>query len=167
MPNFNLGDKALTDYLLKIIKECLKEVADKVNDKLRSHVDSDVYINRNNYYANGSGQPTYDLRESITTDEISQSGNEVSTKVFHDKNKMAFDPDNFIHGSRYWKSGTTDIRDILPKIINDGLSGDLFGNGWWQDERPYFTNTLNELKSQGLIKKWFKEALNKRGIKTV
>ena len=26
-------------------------------------------------------------------------------------------------------------------------------------ERPYFSNTLKELESQGLIRKWFKEGL--------
>jgi hypothetical protein len=165
MPTIQLSQ--LNNYLTKILRDCLQEVADKVNDKLRYHVDEEVYINRNNYYADGSGEPTYDLRESITTDEIKQSGNELSTKVFHDKDKMRFQPDDFIHGSRYWKDGVTDIREILPKIINDGLSGDLFGSGWWQEERPYFTNTINELQSQGLIKRWFKEALAKRGIKSV
>lgn len=157
----------LEKYLVKILKECLQEVADKVNYRLRYHVDSDVYIERNNYYANGTGQPTYELRESITTDKITQSGNELSTKVFHDKEKMSLSPDDFIHGSRYWKDGVTDIREILPKIIDQGLSGGLFGEGFWTEERPYFTNTLKELESQGLIKKWFKEALNKRGIKTI
>lgn len=163
MPNIQLSQ--LNNYLMPILRECLQEVADKVNDRLRYHVDGDVYINRNNYYANGTGEPTYDLRESITTDEIKQSGNEVFTKVYHDKEKMRLDVDSFIHGSKYWDK--TDVRDILPQIINDGLSGDLFGEGWWQEERPYFTNTLKELESQGLIKKWFREALNKRGIKTV
>ena len=57
---------------------------------------------------------------------------------------------------------------MVPKIINDGLSGNLFGkNKWWQKERPYFSNTLKELESQGLIRKWFKEGLKKRGINMV
>lgn len=165
MPNIQLSQ--LNNYLMPILRECLQEVADKVNDRLRYHVDGDVYINRNNYYANGTGEPTYDLRESITTDEIKQSANEVFTKVYHDKEKMRFQPDDFIHGSRYWKDGITDIREILPQIINDGLSGSLFGEGWWQEPRPYFSDTLQELQSQGLIKRWFKESLNKRGVKTL
>lgn len=163
MPIIKLSN--LSNYLMPILQDCLKEVADRVNDRLRANVDEYVYINSNNYYAMGSGEPTYDLRESITTDEISKSGNELSTKVYHDKSKMRFQPDDFIHGSRYWENGTTDIREILPLIINDGLSGNLFGDGWWTEERPYFSITLKELQSQGLIKKWFKEALQKRGLK--
>jgi hypothetical protein len=162
MPNIQLSQ--LSTYLMPIIKDCLYEVAEKANDRLRYHMDEEVYIGRNNYYANGTGQPTYELRESITTGDVTSSGNTAQVEVFHDKNKMQFSPDDFIHGSRYWKNGVTDIRDILPQIINDGLSGDLFGEGWWQEPRPYFSDTLIELQQQGLIKKWFIEALKKRGI---
>lgn len=151
--------------LLDILYDVVIEVGDKINDKLRYHIDEEVYINQNNYYANGTGQPTYELRESVTTSEPKKTGNSVSVKIFHDKNKMSFAPDDFIHGSRYWKDGLTDIRELLPLIIDQGLSGNLFGEGWWTEPRPYFSNTLEELKNNGLLKKWFREALVKRGLK--
>lgn len=167
MPEFKTVSQ-LNNYLIKtVFPSVLQYVADKVNQLLREHVDSDVYQagRKTNYYAYGTTQPTFELRDSISNSDVKVSKDSAEIKVFHDKNKMSLDPDNFIHGSRYWKDGVTDIRDILPKIINDGLSGNLFGSGWWQNERPYFSNTLEELESQGLIKKWFKEGLSKFGIK--
>jgi hypothetical protein len=159
----------ITKLLIPIIKDCVQEVGDKVNELLREHVDKDVYQAgyQANYYANGTMQPTFGLRDSITTSTLKISGNEVTTEIYHDSDKMELDPDNFIHGSRYWKHGTTDIRDILPEIVAFGLSGDLFGSGWWQNPRPYFQNTLQELKEQGKLRQWFIEALKKRGIKTI
>jgi hypothetical protein len=154
----------LENVLMNIVKSSLAEVGEKINDKLRSHVESDVYINSNTSYAYGTGQPTYDLRESITTSEVKTTGNTAEVEVFHDKEKMKFDPDNFVHSSRYWKDGTTDIREILPIIIDMGLGGSFFGDGWWTDERPYFRNTVKELHQGGLLNKWMKDALRKRGL---
>ncbi len=155
----------MNKYVEQQMYGVLGEVALKASEKLIAHLDSEVYINRNTSYAYGTGQPTYDLRNSVTASQVEKVGGELQSKVFHDKEKMSFSPDDFVHGSRYWKDGVTDIRELLPKIINDGLSGDLFGqNQWWQEERPYFSNTLKELESKGLIKKWFKEAMIKRGF---
>jgi hypothetical protein len=155
----------LQDYLLKCIKKALDEVGEKVNELLREHIDEDVYRAgyQTNYYAYGTTQPTFDLRESVTTSNVKVSGNQAEVFIYHDKNKMRLDPDNFVHGSNYWRN--RDIRDILPEIIEYGLSGDLFGKGWWQDPRPYVQNTIDELKSQGKLKQWFKEALEKQGLK--
>ena len=89
----------------------LQEVADKINDKLKARIDEDVYINRNNYYLNGTGTPRYEFRESVTTDKMVKGKNEVQTRIFHDKEKMSFEPDDFMHGSRYWKDGAADIRE--------------------------------------------------------
>jgi hypothetical protein len=149
----------IENYLMKCIKNALDEVGEKVNELLREHVDDDVYKvgYKANYYAYGDSQPTFDLRESVTTSDVKTNGNQSEVSIFHDKNKMRFEPDNFIHGSRYWKDGTTDIREYLPMIVDMGLSGDLFGSGWWQDERPYFRNTLAELRDNGKLKQWFKE----------
>ena len=159
----------LQEYLMKCTKIALDEVGEKVNELLREHVDDDVYKKgyQTKEYAYGTSQPTFTLRESITTSDVQTKGNEAQVSVYHDKNKMAFDPDNFVHGSRYWRDGTTDIRDYLPMIIDMGLSGDLFGSGWWQDERPYFRNTLAELRDNGKLKQWFKEALVRQGLKVV
>lgn len=156
----------LEKILIPIIKECLEEIGNKANEVLREHIDKDVYQagRQTNYYAYGTSQPTFTLRDSITTSKVKTNGNLSEISIYHDKNKMDFDPDNFIHGSRYWKDGVTDIRDILPMIINDGLSGNLFGEGWWQNPRPYWSNALIELQQQGKIREWFIQALKKRGI---
>lgn len=160
----------LNNYLVnKVFPNVLQYVANKANELWRENTDKYVYEagNRTNYYAYGTTQPTFELRESISNSEVTKNGDSAEIRVYHDKDKMRFEPDDFVHGSRYWKDGFTDIREILPKIINDGLSGDFFGSGWWQEERPYFSKTIEEIQSKGLIKKWFQEGLAKEGIKTV
>lgn len=155
----------LNSFLIDAVSEALKEVGDRVNQLLREHVDTDVYKagSRTNYYARGTTQPTYGLRDSITTSDVRTGKGSAEVEVFHDSQKMELDSQNFVHGSNYWKGGN-DIRDILPLIIDMGLSGDLFGSGWWQDERPYFRNAVKELKDSGMLENWFKQALKRQGI---
>lgn len=155
-------------YILNILKEVVEKVGERVNKLAREHVDNDVYKkgNQTNYYAYGTMQPTYGLRELLTTDEVKINGNEVSTKIYHDSNKMISDPDNFVHGSNYWHM--QDIRDILPEIVEYGLSGDFFGsNQWWQDPRPYMQNTIKELQQSGKLRQFFVEELRSKGFTVV
>jgi hypothetical protein len=51
---------------------------------------------------------------------------------------------------------------FLPRTINDGTSGKIFGSGIWTQPRPYFTNA--EKKIMGSFKKDLKEQLIKRGL---
>lgn len=159
--------KELEKYILNVLKEVVYEVGEKVNELAREHVDRDVYMkdNQSNHYAYGYSQPTFGLRDSLTTDKVKTNGNEVSTEIYHDSNKMITDPDNFVHGSNYWNK--RDIRDILPEIVEFGLSGDFFGNGWWQDPRPYMQNTIKELQSSGKLQQWFKQGLKSRGVSVI
>lgn len=157
----------LAKLLIPIIRDALAEVGIKVNQLMKENVDKYVYRagSQTNYYANGTMQPTFELRDSIKTDKAIVKGNEAEVRVYHDSDFMSVEPDEFIHGSNYWK--TYDIRDILPEIVNYGLSGDFFGSGWWQKPRPYYDMTVEELVAQGKLKLWFIQALKKRGITAV
>lgn len=157
----------LQPYIMKIIKEVIEEVGYKINELMRENVDKYVYQagNQTNYYANGTMQPTFELRDSIRSSKATVSGNQAEVTIAHNTDFMSVEPDEFIHGSNYWK--TYDIRELLPEIINYGLSGDFFGSGWWQKPRPYFDKTLEELRDQGKLRQWFIEGLQKRGLKVV
>jgi hypothetical protein len=157
----------LNGYLIIIMQDVIEEVLEKINEKLKEHVQTDVYdMGDNVKYAAGFGSPTGDLKESVTSSDVKVNGNSVSGEVYHDTNTMSLSIDNFIHGSKYWD--TTDMREYLPDIIENGLSGTLFESGaWYQEPRPYFSNTLKELESSGLIKQWFKSALQSRGMRVM
>jgi len=155
----------LEQILMKIIKEVIEEVGYKVNELMRENIDKYVYQagSQANYYADGTGQPTFELRDSIRSSKAKVSGNSAEVNVYHDSDFMTVEPDDFVHGSNYWK--TYDIRDLLPEIINYGLSGDFFGSGWWQKPRPYYDKTLEDLRDKGQLRQWFIEGLKKRGLK--
>jgi hypothetical protein len=143
----------------------MNEVAQKANELLKEHVETDVYdvgtaLGRN-YYHDGKNKPTGQLRDSITNTNAKITGNAVEAEIYHDSSKMDYNADSYLHGSRYWTPN--DVRDILPYLIDQGKTGGMFGSAWENLKRPYLTNTKKEL-SDGLLDKWMQEALKKRGI---
>ncbi len=164
MPKINSLNQ-IDEVLLPIIADALNEVAERAVELMKVHVDKDVYAvgdaNRT-YYHDGTGSPTYQLRDSIIHTEPAIQGKEVTAVVKHDTNLMQSDPDTFLHGSNYFSP--QDVRSLLPTIINEGLSGPLFGAFWHKLKRPYFTNTKEELE-KGLFQQWMAEALRKRGVR--
>lgn len=159
--------ESLEQHLLKIIADSMNDVAKRVEDLLKQHVQTDVYnvgtsMGRK-YYYNDTKQPTGQLKESVISTKPETKKNEVSSKIHHDSDKMEFKPDSYLHGSNFYKP--KDVRDWLPYLINEGKTGDLFGSMWANLRRPYITNTYDELVSKDLIRKWMIEALKKRGLK--
>ncbi len=162
----------LEAHLLKILADCLNEVSKKVEDLLKEHVQEDVYDvgsripngdkQGRQYYYNGTKKPTGQLKESVTSTEVQIVGNEVTTKIHHDPNAMEYDAPTYLHGSSFYDPG--DVREMLPYLINEGKTGDLFGEVWHKLRRPYMTNTYNELISQDLVRKWMIIALKSRGL---
>ncbi len=156
----------LESVLLQILTDCMNEVADRAIVKLREHIEIDVYKKGSdmgrNYYYDEKCEPTYDLHDSVVRNEAEVKGKEITSRVYHDKDKMGIDPDTFLHGSNYFSPN--DVREMLPYIIDQGKSGSFFGDKWKNLTRPYMTNTRKEL-DEGLLVQWMTEALNKRGIK--
>jgi hypothetical protein len=150
--------------LMLILNDAMKEVGEKAENLFRSHLASDVYINRNKVYANYTRMPTYDLLNS-TSHSIESGMNNVTMEVYHAKNKMRIDMGNFIHGSNI-NGNPVDNRERLPFILNDGLQGvkTLFGQGWWTEPRRYIDNSINILDRDKVLKKWLIDALRARGV---
>lgn len=74
---------------------------------------------------------------------------------------MSYNPENFQHGSYYTSYG--DVSDQLAGIIYGGLSGQLFGEGFWTSPRDAWSPLINELKG-GKLKEWFIEGMQRQGI---
>jgi len=157
--------KQLEQVLLQKIADALNEVAQKAEKLLKEHVETDVYdvgtgIGREHYY-DSSKKPTGQLRDSVVHSNPEVKGGEITAKVYHDKDLMEFEPDTYLHGSHYFSP--EDVREMLPYFIDSGSTGSIFGPKWKGLMRPYFSNTKKEIE-EGLLTKWWVEALNKRGI---
>jgi len=163
---------ALNAALTNIVAEALKEVGEKVAAQMKLRINKDVYsANSPTKY-----ERTNQLMDSVTTSDVETNQGESEVKISHDTDKIHYNPSKFQHGSpptmkRWGKTidikGSGDISEWIPEIIAFNKSGNLFGSGWWQNRDNYYLNTLEDLKSQGLLSKWFRVALRKRGIDMV
>lgn len=149
---------SLFKYLRYEFKDNLKENGKQMENIVRDYVERDVYS-----YTPTKYERTYELRDSIVTREPRIYKENVSVKVEHEPDMMSNEPDRFIHGSYFWD--LTDVRFLLPYIINEGLSGDLFGEGFWTNPRPYWTNAYNHIVSNNIFFEEFKKSLTNKGIK--
>jgi hypothetical protein len=75
---------------------------------------------------------------------------------------MEYDSATFLHGSDFYQP--TDVRGFLAEIINEGKSGDLFGEGFWREKRPFWDKSLQELLDNGQIDRWMRESMKKHGL---
>lgn len=155
----------IESVMLQLIADALNEVAEEAAKLMQDNVEKEVYAvgtqkGREYYYA-GSREPTGQLKESIIHTSPVANGNEVTATVEHDKDKMAFHADTFLHGSNYFSPN--DVRELLPMFIDQGLTGGIFGPKWENLKRPYFSKTKQELEA-GLFEKLMTAALQKRGV---
>jgi hypothetical protein len=150
----------LNEYLLQIIADCMNEVAQKVENLMKEHVETDVYSYDHSFY-----ERTGQLRDSITYTDPVQNGNEIVSEIGNDTSQITSDPKHFIHGSKYWTPNN--VSDMLPYLINEGHTGDFFGSAWENLARPFETNTYNELVSKDLIKEWMIQALKEHGLEVM
>jgi hypothetical protein len=150
----------LNAYLIKIAKVVMNEVGKKATKHLQDNIQKYIYdygdLHRETY------SPTHEFLNTPEHTSPKVDGNEVSTEVFHNTDNLSVDVDNFQHGSNYQ---TSDIRQWLPKVLNDNLSGNIWGdNRWYQNREHYFDITVNELIDSGLALKWIKDEYKKLGF---
>jgi hypothetical protein len=162
MPNLNL--KGMADYINKnVLSKVMSDVGKESVKKLRDHVQVDVYNagSGRKFYHSRKKEPTGDLKRSVVKSRVKVTKDGASVTISHDPEKLRLDQENNIHGSDYKNDRgepiITDVRESLPHIINDGLSGNRFGNGWWRRKRPYFTNFKVQMNN-GEYKRFFLES---------
>lgn len=142
-----------------ILKEIVEVVAKKVEAKVKEHIDSDVYSFSGSQYYNSTGNRTGEFKDSWTASDAKPIPGGYQAEIASDPSRMQFNAETFLHGSY-----AGDVREYLGEIINDGLAGSLFGDGFWRSKRPFFDNTVQELMDGGLIRQWFIEEFRRRGI---
>ena len=113
----------------------------------------------------GAGDPGYYVRtmQFLTSWETSKpiiKGNIIESDLFQNKFAMQSDPDNFIHGSNFFRQN--DVTAFMADIIFEGLSGPMFGDGFWTVARDAWTPTLIHLEN-GDFDRWFADAMRMQG----
>ena len=129
---------------------------EKLLEQLKINIEKIVY---------GAGSPNYYERtmEFLNSWETSKpiiKGNIVESELFQNTFAMQSDPDNFTHGS-YWYTNN-DVREFMAEIIFEGLSGPMFGTGFWSVARDAWTPTLIHLEN-GDFDRWFADAMRMQG----
>lgn len=124
------NNEQLQITLLNSLQVAIDNVLNQCLEKLRGIIFDTVY---------GAGEPltyqtTWEFMLSWEVNNATIKGLMVQGELFQNFMSMSYDPDNFIHGSNY--SG--DIREFLADIINNGIDGGLFGDGWYSKSRCFW-----------------------------
>ena len=130
-------------------------VVDKIFDELNVQMINKRIGLHDSYY-----QPTGDFYSAWKADVASRVGEFFQTSIRFDGDSMTLDPDNFVHGSRYYE--TEDVRDMMPYLIFGGNSGGLFGDGYWTKNRDAWSRTISRIDRS--FNKWIVEGFKINGF---
>ena len=133
--------KQLELALQKARDKALKGTGEKTVDVAKDRMDKDVY-------AMSKGEPavyerTYQLRESLVSDDFKASGNTAEITIKHDTSQIHSTAPN----QHYSVVDGSSSVDYIANIVNNGESGLIFGSsGYWVKPRPYMDNTKEIMK---------------------
>jgi hypothetical protein len=158
------NDKDLETVLNQYILSAMKSIAKDAEQTVKDYIESDVY---------DAGTPstykrTGELRKSVKSD-VYQVGGFTNAEIYHDP--MMMKPVAPYKGNNYMGQHHSTVKGYfpqeysyyLPRVINDGRSGKIFGDGYWTKPRPYFTNAESFIFRT--FKRDLKLKLQSRGLK--
>jgi hypothetical protein len=162
MPAFK-NDASLNAFLTMVMSDVINSVTEELIEELQLEILETVYdpVSPSVYERqkfNGGLVNSWVQHQTV-------AGNVIENKIEEDSDLLTHDPGNFIHGSYYYFLGD-DIRGALAEIINEGKSGDLFGEGFWRSPRPFFDNFIEKVNN-GLVDEKLEKHFRIRGIKYV
>lgn len=159
MPKNFKSLKELAKYMNeKALPKAMDGVGEKCKNIVKNRIDEDVYEK----YTPVEYDRSYELRNSIISTEPTNNNGTITVEVKHDTNLINATPPNQ-HMSVVDQS---DVSSHLPKWINDGNIGHVFGQGEWTEPRPYRDNTIEQIKQNDIFKKELKKELSKQNIET-
>jgi len=147
------NDFELQAYLNSVANQVINIVTGKVHMMLVEYIMKYTYeyggLPNMDYY-DESGYPTYEFMDSWFSEKIKTTLDSVIYRVAQDWQGMSYDPDTFLHGSKY----TGDVRKQLADILNvDGVSGGDFSGGEnSKPRRAYFNLLLKDLNDGEMFK---------------
>lgn len=99
----------------------------------------------------------YEWHNSPKTDAF------VEYEFFYDWALLNINRKKAQHGSPEWLKNYQDVRPYLADIIYGGLSGNLFGDGYWCKARDAWSELLHQIGKRNLSN-WFKEGCEQVGL---
>jgi hypothetical protein len=146
MPDFH-SLKELENYINKQISDSLhKDVVEQSKQLIKEHIEIDVY----NKYPNPK---VYDRSNNLEE--------AVSDSMINDGELMIYIDDNIAQSHHMYKD--TEPLEPYANIVETGIGYDYEKPYPYNQPRPFFENTVEELKS-GKAKEYLKNALKKRGL---
>lgn len=136
------------------ISNAVYYVVEKVLEKYGQYIERYVYKG----YKPAVYERTGQFKESLTMEPVWETHGGAA-RVYQDVQKMEYNPQEYQHGSPI--SG--DVRDSLAKILYEGLTGPLFGDGEWRKARDAWTPLIERLDHK-LVETWFIQGMAKQGI---
>lgn len=148
------NESQFTQMYQEAVKNAVDYVVEKTLDKYGQFIERYVYKG----YKPVKYERTYEFKDSLTTEEVPEKLGGAG-RIYQDTNKMTYNPEKYQHGS--YISG--DTRAELAKILYEGLTGTLFGDGAWRIARDAWTPLIERLDNK-LIETWFIQGMKKQGI---
>lgn len=158
MPDIQ-NERQLYATFSPIVEKAVNYVMDKMLEEYKNLIDDIVYHQEFPAVYHRTEEFLNSWKTEVSTKMVGATG-----ELSQDYKTMSFNPETFTHGSNYYEPN--DVRPFLANIIYEGLSGDLFGAGWWQESRDAWTPLIQQLDG-GKLDKWFKEGMKKQGIQII
>lgn len=141
----SMGDN-IVNYITQKFVDTIQDCMDRYDIPQQGQMNGKVYVPTGQFY-------------NAWRQEASKSiGNYFEGAMLYDYDMVQSNPSNFEHGSYYSEKGY-DVSEFMPDIIFNGLSGDLFGDGFWRDPRNAWDDFVNEVNQNFDV--WMQEAFDK------
>lgn len=158
-------DDMLNVFLLAEMGDVVNEVSAGLLKALKKNIEQIVYDPFDPKVYERQGENGGFLGSWIKTDSIT-IGQRNTSEIYSEPSLMNYNPTSYIHGSVVGGQ-STDIRNVLDEIINEGKSGPLFDFAkselWWKIPRQYWEAT-EELMLNGYVDRLLEKAFRSRGI---
>lgn len=157
------NDDEVVAYFTYPLKNVAKYIADKIWEENRELVQTMIYDSgRPKWY-----QRTYEFRDKAWKTEVPENPSDkdytAEARLYFDSSALTVDREKAQHGSPEGYEPYRDVRPYLAEILYRGLSGDLFGDGYWRQERDVW-DKLNKSLGKRKLSKWLVEGMNKYGM---
>lgn len=155
--NIFTNDIQLKSKILLDIKKALEYTMEQILEEYKDLILEIVY---------GAGNPSVYKRNISASDSFLNTWHtDIKDNVMsyigtlnQNYDEMNLDTENFIHGSF-----GVDYRPYMANIIYEGLSGALFGDGYWRNKRDAWAPLIEEMDN-GKLTEWFKDGMKLQGI---
>lgn len=158
-------EEELVSLMLLQMQPVIDMVLDLVLEELKDQIDKKVYdaFSPEGYDRLGDSGG---LRSLWDNDNSRIIGRKVVGEITEYPEDLGWNPekDHWQHGSHHWIK--SDIRDILSRIVIEGKSGDMFGEGVWREPRDFWTPLQNMLDN-GKLDEFIQESFTKYKINFV